>query len=405
MKKKSTNYSKDIEEYAYILPDEKIAQFPEKERDMSKLLIYANKTISDTQFVNIGNYIPSDNLLVFNNTKVIRARILFQKESGSTIEIFCFEPVSPPDYETSFNSRGEVVWKCLVGNLKRWKKGTLIKTVVQNSREYELKAEKIEQFGDNVEIKFSWNPEFTFLDTLESIGRIPLPPYISRDDIYEDSIRYQTVFASIKGSVAAPTAGLHFSERVIEQLKNKGVSFTEITLHVGAGTFQPLKSKNVTEHKMHREHFTVTANTINTLLQKAGKIIAVGTTTVRTLESVYFIGVKIHQKNAQKDDFSIAQWEPYETDCEISLETSLKAILEYMKINDLEQIEASTEILIIPGYKFRTVNGIITNFHQPGSTLLLLVAAWTGEKWKDIYDYALKNNFRFLSYGDCSLLF
>jgi S-adenosylmethionine:tRNA ribosyltransferase-isomerase len=373
---------------------------------MSKLLVYANETISDTHFINIDKYIPSDYLLVFNNTKVIRARILFQKKSGSTIEIFCLEPVNPPDYDKSFNSRGEVVWKCIVGNLKKWKNETLVKSVsYYNGNEYELRAEKIKQSGDSVDIKFSWNPEFTFSDTLESIGRIPLPPYIDRDDMEEDSIRYQTVFASIKGSVAAPTAGLHFSEKVIEKLKNEGVAFSEITLHVGAGTFQPLKSPNVAEHKMHREHFVVTRDTINSLLQKTGKIIAVGTTTVRTLESLYYIGIRIIKNNIKKDSFSISQWEPYEADYEISLESSLNSILEYIKTNRLEQIEASTEIMIIPRYKFRIVNGIITNFHQPGSTLLLLVSAWTGEKWKDIYDYALKNNFRFLSYGDSSLLF
>jgi len=394
----------NIEEYAYNLPNEQIAQFPEAERDMSKLLVYANETISDTHFINISNYIPSDSLLVFNNTKVIRARILFQKESGSTIEIFCLEPVNPPDYEASFNSRGEAVWKCIVGNLKKWKKGVLTKLIVQNGKEYELKTEKIKQSGDSVEIKFSWNRVFTFAEILENIGRIPLPPYINRDDVEEDSTRYQTLFASIKGSVAAPTAGLHFSDRVIEKLKNKGVAFSEITLHVGAGTFQPLKSNNVAEHKMHREHFIVTVNTINVLLQKTGKVIAVGTTTVRTLESIYYIGVHILYNSIKEDGFFISQWESYETDYEISMETSLRAILEYMQINDLEQIEAATEIMIMPGYKFKIVNGIITNFHQPGSTLLLLVSAWTGEKWKDIYDYALKNNFRFLSYGDCSLL-
>ena len=398
------NFNINIEEYAYNLPDERIAQFPEVERDMSKLLVYANETISDTYFVNIDNYISTDYLLVFNNTKVIRARILFQKESGSTIEIFCLEPVYPPDYEASFSSHGEAIWKCIVGNLKKWKKGELTKLIVQNSKEYELKAEKIKQSGDSVEIKFSWNREFTFAEILENTGRIPLPPYIGRDDTVEDSTRYQTVFASVKGSVAAPTAGLHFTERVIEKLKNKGIAFSEITLHVGAGTFQPLKNNNVAEHKMHREHFIVTTDTINALLQKTGKIIAVGTTTVRTLESIYYIGVNILYNNIKEDGFFISQWEPYETDYEISMETSLTAILEYMKTNDLEQIEAATEIMIIPGYKFRIVNGIITNFHQPSSTLLLLVSAWTGKKWKDIYDYALKNNFRFLSYGDCSLL-
>ena len=394
----------NIEEYTYNLPDDRIAQFPERERDMSKLLVYENETISDTHFINIDDYIPSDNLLVFNNTKVIRARILFPKESGSTIEIFCLEPVNPPDYDTSFNSRGETVWKCIVGNLKKWKNGTLVKQIAQSGKQYELNAEKMRQSGDSIDIKFTWNPEFTFSDILENAGYIPLPPYIERGNVEEDTVRYQTVFASIKGSVAAPTAGLHFSERVVEKLKRKGISFSEITLHVGAGTFQPLKSQNVAEHKMHREHFTVTYNTVNSLLQKTGKVIAVGTTTVRTLESLYYIGVRIFENNIG-NSFSISQWEPYSSNCEISMETSLNSILGYMKKNRLEQIEASTEIMIIPGYKFRIINGIITNFHQPGSTLLLLVSAWTGERWKNIYDYALKNNFRFLSYGDCSIIY
>ena len=395
----------NAEEYAYTLPEDKIAQFPAKERDMSKLLVYANNSISDTHFINIDKHIQSGSLLVFNNTKVIKARLLFKKESGAAIEIFCIEPIDPKNYEASLGSYNSVIWKCVVGNLKKWKNGTLVKAVEQDGRIYELKAEKIKQSGDSVEIKFSWdNPEFTFSDILENIGHVPIPPYIYRDDVKEDSIRYQTVFASIKGSVAAPTAGLHFTDRVINNLKSKDIAFSELTLHVGAGTFQPLKSNNIFEHEMHREYFTVSSETINELLCKSGKIIATGTTSVRTLESLYYIGLRIIAKNTAKENFLIKQWEPYDSYSDVSTEISLNAISEYMRENGLDQIEASTEIMIIPGYTFRVINGMITNFHQPCSTLLLLVSAWTGERWKDIYDYALKNNFRFLSYGDCSIL-
>ncbi|MDR2886832.1 MAG: S-adenosylmethionine:tRNA ribosyltransferase-isomerase [Bacteroidales bacterium] len=392
-----------IEEYAYSLPDEKIARFPQRERDMSKLLVYDGGKITDTRFADIGKHIPHSSLMVFNNTKVIRARIMFRKKSGAAIEIFCLEPVEPAGYETSFGSRGEAVWKCIAGNLKKWKTGTLATPVAHNGMVYELKAEKARQSADSVDIKFSWPRELTFAQVLEDAGRMPLPPYMGRDDVEEDSARYQTVFASAEGSVAAPTAGLHFSERVIDGLKARGVAFSEITLHVGAGTFQPLKSKNIFEHTMHREHFRVTAKTVRALLQKQGSVIAVGTTSVRTLESLYCTGVKIIENRAG-DAFSTGQWEPYAGVCSIPAEASLAAVLKYMEANGLEHIDASTKVMIVPGYRFRIVNGIVTNFHQPGSTLLLLVSAWTGDAWKDIYSHALSNSYRFLSYGDCSLL-
>jgi S-adenosylmethionine:tRNA ribosyltransferase-isomerase len=397
----------ELADYNYCLPVERIAQFPVSERDMSNLLISGSTFLTHTQFRNIDEYIPADHLLVFNNTRVVRARIHFQKETGASIEIFCIEPLLPADYERSFNSKGEVLWKCIVGNLKKWKEGILSRPFTYKGVAYELTAEKLNPLEDAWEIRFTWNcPEIAFIDLLDLTGHIPLPPYISREDMEEDSCRYQTIYATIKGSVAAPTAGLHFSDLVFDKLRNKGVEFSEITLHVGAGTFQPIKSTKIADHDMHCEHFTVTKKTIETLLEKIGRIVAVGTTSVRTLESLYWIGIKLSDKeNKNREDLSIGQWEPYKTDPSCSAETSLKEILDFLNRKGLSCLNVSTKILIIPGYKFRMTNGIITNFHQPGSTLLLLVSAWTGSKWKEIYNYALDNDFRFLSYGDCSLLF
>lgn len=397
----------DLTDLNYYLPDKRIAQYPVSERDMSKLLIYKSSFISETVFRDIDISIQDDHLLVFNNTLVVRARINFQKGSGASVEVFCIEPLIPSDYERSFNSKGEVVWKCIVGNLKKWKKDKLIKPFPYQGINYELTAEKLYALEDAWEIRFEWNcPDITFMDVLELAGHIPLPPYISRDDREEDATRYQTIYASVKGSVAAPTAGLHFTDRVFEKLRKKGVKTTEITLHVGAGTFKPIKSTSIADHDMHSEHFTVTARAIETILENTGRIIAVGTTSVRTLESLYWIGIKLSGKdNGNPEDLSIGQWEPYKLDPWCSAETSLKAILDFMNKKGCSSLNVSTKIMIIPGYEFRMTNGIITNFHQPGSTLLLLVSAWTGRKWKEIYDYALNNDFRFLSYGDCSLLF
>jgi S-adenosylmethionine:tRNA ribosyltransferase-isomerase len=396
----------DLKDFNYFLPDERIAQYPVNERDMSKVLISENGFIRETLFRNIDEYIPVDHLLVFNNTRVVRARILFQKESGSSIEVFCIEPLIPPEYDLSFNSKGAVVWKCIIGNLKKWKKGKLIKPFLYRSVIYELTAEKLNSPEDVYEIRFAWDcPEITFMDVLDIAGHIPLPPYISRDDREEDARRYQTIYATVKGSVAAPTAGLHFTDSVFEKLRKKGLKSAEITLHVGAGTFQPIKSTKIADHEMHCEHFTVTAQAIETILENAGRIIAVGTTSVRTLESLYWLGIKLSGKVYDKpENLSIGQWEPYKLDRWCSAETSLKVILDFMNINNCSYLNVSTKIMIIPGYEFMVTNGIITNFHQPGSTLLLLVSAWTGRKWKEIYNYALENDFRFLSYGDCSLL-
>lgn len=397
----------DLADFNYCLPENKIAQFPVNERDMSKLLVSGKSLITHAPFRNIDEYIPENHLLVFNNTRVVRARIHFQKETGASVEVFCIEPLLPSDYERSFNSKGEVIWKCIVGNLKKWKRGKLTKNFNYQGIAYELLAEKLKPLDDAWEIRFTWNcPELTFMDLLDITGHIPLPPYINREDREEDSRRYQTIYAKIKGSVAAPTAGLHFTDRVFEKLRKKGIKSAEVTLHVGAGTFQPIKSSVITDHDMHCEHFIVTKKTIETLLGNIGRIIAVGTTSVRTLESLYRIGIKLSVEECNNEnDLSIGQWEPYKPDPFYSAETALKAILDFMNKKNLSYLNVSTRIMIIPGYEFMMTNGIITNFHQPGSTLLLLVSAWAGSRWKEIYNYALNNDFRFLSYGDCSLLF
>ncbi len=402
------NISEKIElsEYNYHLPKERIAQYPVDERDMSKLLIYDDGKISDKIFRNIDENIPSDHLLIFNNTRVVRARLKFQKSTGAAIEIFCIEPADPPEYERSFSTKGSVIWKCIVGNLKKWKTGKLKKKFFLNGSSYELHAERLIQMNDTLEIRFSWDcSEITFATILEATGHIPLPPYIEREDKETDAASYQTVYARVKGSVAAPTAGLHFTDLVFRKLEEKGIKTAHITLHVGAGTFQPIKSENISEHEMHCEHFIITRNAVKRILENYGKVIAVGTTSVRTLESIYWIGKKFISGVPSPSNISVDQWEPYLDDSSCSAESALKAIINFMDKWKLSSIEASTSLLIVPGYRFRMINGIITNFHQPGSTLLLLVSAWTGSRWKEIYRYALENNFRFLSYGDSSLLF
>jgi S-adenosylmethionine:tRNA ribosyltransferase-isomerase len=397
----------DLNDYEYDLPDDRVAQYPVKERDLSKLLICKGDTISEDIFRNIDSYIPADSLLVFNNTRVIRARLLFCKETGASIEILCLEPLSPSEYELSFSSKAPVEWKCIVGNLKKWKGGKLKTSFLLDGEKFNLNAEKIKPEGEAWRIRFSWDArEISFGQVIEATGHIPLPPYINRDDESGDITRYQTIYSKIKGSVAAPTAGLHFTDNVLEKLKGKRIQSSEVTLHVGAGTFQPVKSKNVLDHKMHCEHFFVTEKTIELLLKNPLKIIAVGTTSVRTLESLYWLGVKIIQDPSNiNSDLSLGQWEAYEMDSSISAKESMEALLKMLNEKHLSTIHASTSMMIIPGYSFRMIKGIITNFHQPHSTLLLLISAWTGNSWKTIYNFALKNDFRFLSYGDCSLLF
>jgi S-adenosylmethionine:tRNA ribosyltransferase-isomerase len=396
----------NINDYDYELPSDCIAQYPVEERDKSQLLIYkGDKIIKDT-FKNIDEYLPADSLLVFNNTRVVRARILFQKETGANIEILCLEPLSPFDYSQSFGSKKSVEWKCMVGNLKKWKKGILATPFIYKSNQYYLFAERMQQDGEAWRIKFSWNgSEINFGEVLEAAGHIPLPPYINREDEEEDSERYQTIYSRIKGSVAAPTAGLHFTDRVFDKLIDRGIKRAELTLHVGAGTFQPVKVRNIFEHEMHCEHFSVDAKTIDLLLKYSGKVIPVGTTSVRTLESLYWLGVKlIHHPSDAFSVLSMGQWEAYEMETTVTVNESLGALLDYINERKLNYLSASTSIMIVPGYEFRMTNGMLTNFHQPRSTLLLLISAWAGIRWKDLYNFALENNFRFLSYGDSSLL-
>jgi S-adenosylmethionine:tRNA ribosyltransferase-isomerase len=395
----------NINDYNYDLPDERIAKHPAEKRDGSKLLIYNKGSLSEDRFNNIIEYLPKGSLLVFNDTMVIRARLLFTKETGAAIEVFCLEPLQPAEYQQSFSTTGKVVWKCIVGNLKKWKSGQLVSKFVHNGIEYRLKAEKLEPLGEAWQIKFTWEPgDLTFGEVTECAGHIPLPPYLGRDDEEEDYDRYQTVYASVKGSVAAPTAGLHFTDDILEKIKKSGRNTEKITLHVGAGTFKPVKSSEIAAHEMHCEHYFIKSSTIENLIRNSGKIIAVGTTSVRCLESLYWTGIRIISGNNQQVNFETSQWEYAGFDKDVSMADAFEAILSFMKKNRLDQINASTRIMILPGYRFRVVNGIITNFHQPKSTLLLLISAWCGDKWKDIYNYALEHEFRFLSYGDSSIL-
>lgn len=394
----------NLAEYNYDLPPDRIAQYPVGERDLSQLLVYNGNEISSDIFRNITGYIPSDTLLVFNNTRVIRARILFAKETGSVIEVLCLEPLSPADYESSFSSTGPVEWKCIIGNLKKWKSGMIKTKFIYNGSQYELAAIKIKQEDDAWRIRFEWgSTAISFSEIIESKGLLPLPPYIAREAGADDFLRYQTVYSRIKGSVAAPTAGLHFTEKVLEGLRRNRIKTAEVTLHIGAGTFKPIKSGNISEHKMHTEHFFVTRETVSLLKQSLGRIIPVGTTSVRTLESLYWLGIKLMQEKENKE-FTLGQWDAYRIDEKILPVRSLESIMSHMQENNISILNASTSIMIVPGYKFRMINGMITNFHQPGSTLLLLVSAWAGDDWKKIYRYALENKFRFLSYGDSSLM-
>ncbi len=397
----------ELKDYDYDLPEERIAQYPVKERDNSRILLYDGNEVTSDIFKNIYKYIPSDSLLVFNNTRVIRARILFHKDTGSTVEVFCLEPLLPSEYELSLSSGQPVEWKCIIGNLKKWKSGKIKNQFGYMGDSYELTAEKIIPEGEAWRIRFSWNnPEISFGEVIEATGHIPLPPYINRQDEENDNKRYQTIYSSVNGSVAAPTAGLHFTNEVFERFAERGIKKTELTLHVGAGTFQPVRTKKISDHEMHCEHFFVPKKTIEILLEQHGRLIPVGTTSVRTLESLYWLGVRAlnHSLNLETD-LTVGQWEPYESDCKVSSQESLAALSDLMKKNNRTFLTASTKIMIIPGYDFRMISGLITNFHQPRSTLLLLISAWVGKNWKKIYRYALENDFRFLSYGDSSLLF
>ncbi len=395
-----------IKDYDYTLPEERIAQYPVRERDNSNLLIYNKGAISKDIFRNITDHLPADSLLVFNDTRVISARLLFKKNSGAGVELLCLEPLSPSCYDKSFSSASPVEWKCIIGNLKKWKKGNLSVPFSHNGKQYSLSARRVGPEGEAWRIEFTWSPgDLYFGEVIKSAGHIPLPPYIRREDIPEDYIRYQTIYSRIQGSVAAPTAGLHFTKKVLDDIVIKGIKTVELTLHVGAGTFQPVRQNNIRDHKMHREHFRISKETIESLLKYEDRIIPVGTTSVRTLETIYWLGVKCATGHSYSNDcFFLDQWDPYGKTSDISFQESLNALLRMMEIDGMPVLNASTEIMIIPGYRFKTIKGMVTNFHQPGSTLLLLVAAFTGDDWKEIYRFAYENDFRFLSYGDSSLL-
>jgi S-adenosylmethionine:tRNA ribosyltransferase-isomerase len=395
-----------IEDYDYELPDEKIAKYPLAKRDESKLLLFNGINISEHVFRNLHSFIKPGSLLVFNNTKVIHARIMFRKETGAEIEVFCLEPSDPSDYAMAFQQKESCTWDCIVGHLKRWKTGALIKPFDYDGKTYHLSANIIEKDGESVVVKFTWDAPIAFAEVLEISGRIPIPPYLNRSSESSDNVSYQTVYSKIEGSVAAPTAGLHFTQEVLRQLNEKQIFTTELTLHVGAGTFKPVSKSLISEHEMHTEHFEVTRQTLESLLSHPESIIAVGTTSVRTIESLYWLGAKLSIKTISVEkEMHISQWEVYKVNVAISPNEALTALIDFMDSENIKVLKASTQIIIVPGYSFKLVKGIITNFHQPKSTLLLLIAAFIGSRWKGIYEYALENNFRFLSYGDSSLLF
>ncbi|MDE6722156.1 MAG: S-adenosylmethionine:tRNA ribosyltransferase-isomerase [Bacteroidaceae bacterium] len=398
-----------IADYHYDLPDERIAKFPLAERDTSKLLIYNHGEVSEDVFTSLPKYLPSGALMVFNNTKVIQARLHFRKAStdgvqGALIEVFCLEPAMPNDYQMNFSQRCSVQWYCLVGNLKKWKEGKLYREIAMpDGATITLSCERKGLHGTSHLVEFAWNGDYTWAELLDAVGELPIPPYLNRATQESDKTTYQTVYSKIKGSVAAPTAGLHFTERVLQALDEAGIDREELTLHVGAGTFKPVKSEEIGDHDMHTEHIAVHRRTIEKLLRHQGEAIAVGTTSVRTLESLYYMGLLAMQG---KEDLHVPQWMPYEcSDVAAPPPTAaLSALLAYMDERQLDVLHSSTQIIIAPGYEYHIVRRMVTNFHQPQSTLLLLVSAFLKGDWRKVYDYALGHNFRFLSYGDSSLL-
>lgn len=395
-----------ISEYNYPLPDERIAKFPLAVRDQSKLLVYRHGEVSEDTFTALPEYLEQGELMVFNNTKVIQARLHFRKETGALIEVFCLEPIQPNDYVLSFQQTQKCSWLCMIGNLKKWKEGALSRVVDVKGKQVTLTATRGECRGTSHWIDFEWNDDsITFADLLEAVGELPIPPYLNRDTQESDKETYQTVYSKIKGSVAAPTAGLHFTERVLKALDAHGIDREELTLHVGAGTFKPVKSEEIEGHEMHTEYISVNKQTIEKLIAHEGCAIAVGTTSVRTLESLYYIGVVISRNpDANQEELHVQQWMPYEENNGISTIQALQYILDYLNRHHMEALHTSTQIIIAPGYEYKIVKKIVTNFHQPQSTLLLLVSAFVKGDWRKIYNYALGHDFRFLSYGDSSLL-
>ncbi len=394
-----------IEDYNYDLPNERIAKYPLERRDSSKLLRYEDGNVSECVFRDIPSLLPAGSLMIFNDTKVVPARLHFLRETGAHIEIFCLEPVDPPEYNTAFAATSRCRWKCVIGNAKRWKNDTLSLYNPHSDAVVAamgLRADLVERNGETGVVEFSWQDGNPFSRVLEICGTVPIPPYLNRETEAIDTERYQTLYARVRGSVAAPTAGLHFTDEVLEAISAKGIGRENVCLHVGAGTFLPVKSSDVAEHPMHREPFVVSLSLLKRIRDNKSKLIAVGTTSVRTLESLYYVGVSCIENGEPQD---VGQWVPYEREYTYSLKESLDAIIAYLQSHGLEELKVGTRIIIVPGFRFRLVDILVTNFHQPESTLILLVSAFVGGDWRRIYDYALANGFRFLSYGDSSLLF
>ncbi|MFN8297638.1 MAG: S-adenosylmethionine:tRNA ribosyltransferase-isomerase [Chitinophagales bacterium] len=397
-----------ISDYTYQLPEERIARYPLEERDQSKLLVYKQGQLQEDVYRNISQHLPEGSLLVFNNTRVIPARVFFYNANGGKVEVFCLEPAERMNDMASAMSRaGTTRWKCLVGRASKWKE----KVLTLRHAELELSAELVDRDADNFIIEFRWAPEaLTFAEVLEKAGAMPIPPYLKRESDVSDRQRYQTIYAKYDGSVAAPTAGLHFTPAVMERLAQKHIGTTEVTLHVGAGTFKPVKSETLGGHQMHAELTDVSVSTIQQLIEQLktckGPVVAVGTTSLRTIESLYWFGVKVHQRPAATlEELAVSQWDPYQLVTALSAEEALSEALKWLQRTGNERLLVPTQILIAPPYRLKVAQALVTNFHQPNSTLLLLVAATVGEDWKKLYDYALANDFRFLSYGDGSLLF
>jgi S-adenosylmethionine:tRNA ribosyltransferase-isomerase len=394
-----------ISDYSYPLPDERIAKFPIARRDHSKLLIYNKGEVSSDVFYNLPQYLPKGALMVFNNTKVIQARMHFRKDTGALIEVFLLEPADPSDYELMFQTTDHCAWYCLVGNLKKWKEGTLRREVEINGQTVVVCATRGELHSTSHRIDFEWTGNLSFAEIIDAMGELPIPPYLNRETQESDKTTYQTVYSKIKGSVAAPTAGLHFTPEVLADIDAHGIQREELTLHVGAGTFKPVKSEEIEGHEMHTEYVSVRRDTIQKLIDHEGCAIAVGTTSVRTLESLYYMGLKVmRDPSLNEDQLHVAQWEPYEVSNAVTAVTALKSLLSWMDARSLTVLHSSTQIIIAPGYDYHIVKMLVTNFHQPQSTLLLLVSAFVKGDWHKIYDYALSHDFRFLSYGDSSLL-
>lgn len=392
-----------ISDFTYDLPDHRIAKHPLTSRDLSKLLVYKNGEIAASIFDKLPSELEEGTTMVFNNTKVIQARLIFYKETGARIEIFCLEPLAPADYNLAFQTCESSSWKCIVGNARKWKSGVLKMPFFVEGKEYFLSAEKGENLDGSQEIIFSWDhSELCFSDVLEQTGKIPIPPYLNRDTEETDLLRYQTVYSKFEGSVAAPTAGLHFTNEVFAELDSKNIQRNELTLHVGAGTFKPVKTELIGDHEMHTEHIQVSPDSLQNIIKAEKQIVAVGTTSVRSLESLYWMGVKVLE--GKENPHLLEQWEAYQLSDTYSRQESYQALYDYMQEKELALFNAATQIIIAPGYEFRVISGLVTNFHQPQSTLLLLISALVGDNWKRIYNYALENDFRFLSYGDSSLL-